>query len=347
LLEVLVAIFIMGVGTLAILVLFPLGALNMARALKDDRCGTIAANADAMAISKDLKTDASIVDSNTPPAYNFYQTPPAGFTAADPSGPSYPIFVDPYFIKAGSPTTLGSVPTGYTYASSPILRVAPSWIQNLLSNASTAQAGADATDRWFSLLDDLTFKKNGEPLVNAAGNLERQGYYTWAYLLRRQQTGQAATCELDVVVYSGRSVQVPVMERGYAALSPNGKNPPTNPLGYPAYGETSVVLTWQQGDVEPELRRGQWLLDASYQTHTIAPNVTPPGPTYGAAAGHFYRVMEAVKLTQFSLQVEISPPLRDPLPDLSGRGNGGTTTVAPWFIVMDSAVEVFERGIGR
>src|SRR5262245_12543666 len=49
LVEVLVAIFIMGVGLLAILALFPLGALQMAQALKDDRAAQAAGNATALA----------------------------------------------------------------------------------------------------------------------------------------------------------------------------------------------------------------------------------------------------------------------------------------------------------
>src|SRR5262249_39121249 len=51
LLEVLTAIFILGVGLLALLFLFPLGALAMAQAVKDDRAGKIAA--DAVAFSQD------------------------------------------------------------------------------------------------------------------------------------------------------------------------------------------------------------------------------------------------------------------------------------------------------
>lgn len=42
LLEVLVAIFIMGIGLLALLTPFPLGALEMARSIQDDRAGHIA-----------------------------------------------------------------------------------------------------------------------------------------------------------------------------------------------------------------------------------------------------------------------------------------------------------------
>jgi hypothetical protein len=51
LIEVLVAIFVMGVGLLALLTLFPLGALEMAQAIKDDRTATVAANAAALGVA--------------------------------------------------------------------------------------------------------------------------------------------------------------------------------------------------------------------------------------------------------------------------------------------------------
>ncbi len=38
LMEVLIAMFIMAIGMLALLALFPVGAVSMAQALKDDRC---------------------------------------------------------------------------------------------------------------------------------------------------------------------------------------------------------------------------------------------------------------------------------------------------------------------
>ena len=46
--EVLIAIFLMGIGLMAILSLFPLGASQMAQALKDQRCAEAATNADAL-----------------------------------------------------------------------------------------------------------------------------------------------------------------------------------------------------------------------------------------------------------------------------------------------------------
>src|SRR5262245_7442791 len=48
LIEVLVGILITGVGLLALLTLFPLGAQEMAQAIKDDRTAAIAAHAQAV-----------------------------------------------------------------------------------------------------------------------------------------------------------------------------------------------------------------------------------------------------------------------------------------------------------
>jgi hypothetical protein len=45
LVEVLLAIFVMGIGLLALLTLFPLGAQEMAQVIKDDRTAAIADNA--------------------------------------------------------------------------------------------------------------------------------------------------------------------------------------------------------------------------------------------------------------------------------------------------------------
>src|SRR5688500_2647042 len=86
LLEVLTAIFIMGVGLLAILTLFPLGALSMARAVRDDRAAAAGANAASLAVAMDLRNDPAVVPALT-------AAPPAPFAAPDPNGPGYPVLV--------------------------------------------------------------------------------------------------------------------------------------------------------------------------------------------------------------------------------------------------------------
>jgi len=60
LLEVLIAIFVMAIGMLALLTLFPVGALSMAQAIKDNRAAQSAMAADAYARAMSLKTDANV-----------------------------------------------------------------------------------------------------------------------------------------------------------------------------------------------------------------------------------------------------------------------------------------------
>src|SRR2546430_7170418 len=96
LVEVLVAILIVGVGLLALLTLFPLGALEMAQAVKDDRCGHIKHNIAAIANSFALRADAYIRDNGL---LNPGAPLPALNNPADPNyggfqeSVSYPVFV--------------------------------------------------------------------------------------------------------------------------------------------------------------------------------------------------------------------------------------------------------------
>src|SRR5438132_5093361 len=86
LLEVLTAIFIMGVGLLAILTLFPLGALSMARGVRDDRAATIGGNVASWANAVDLRNDQTVASYLGP-------SPPgiaAPFAAPTADGPGYP-----------------------------------------------------------------------------------------------------------------------------------------------------------------------------------------------------------------------------------------------------------------
>ena len=63
LLEVLIAIFVMGIGMLALLTLFPLGALSMAQALRDDRLAHGGRNAAALAWTHQVWNEPALVQS--------------------------------------------------------------------------------------------------------------------------------------------------------------------------------------------------------------------------------------------------------------------------------------------
>jgi hypothetical protein len=60
--EVLVAIFVMAIGLLALLTLFPLGALSMAQAIKDNRTAHSGRNAFAIAEAMNIHNDALVAN---------------------------------------------------------------------------------------------------------------------------------------------------------------------------------------------------------------------------------------------------------------------------------------------
>ena len=99
--EVLVAIFIMALGLMALLTLFPLGALNMAQAIKDDRTANSAANsaANARAAWKLLvESNGNTIDPNLRAAMmnggSALVPGPLPDRNGNPS-PSYPLYLDP------------------------------------------------------------------------------------------------------------------------------------------------------------------------------------------------------------------------------------------------------------
>lgn len=281
LIEVLAAIFIMGVGMMAILVLFPLGALSMARALRDDRSANCARNARALATMHDLRNDPNV-------APWLSTTPPAG-AQPDPLGPSFPVYVDPYYY-------LGLTGAQQTNLSSNVRRVSPSYV-------TSAAVPIDAANRWFGMLDDLTFGINGYP------KQERQGLFTWAYLLRRTQSINPESTELSVIVYNGRSIQVPIAETTYGVVAGTSA------------GDTSLTVTWAAGQDTPELGRGSWLLDVT------------PAASGKSVNACFYRVTVVSEPVGGQIQVEVQPPLK----------NAGLTQVV-W---LAGAIDVYEQGIGK
>lgn len=242
LLEVLVAIFVMAIGMLALLTLFPLGALSMRQALKDNRCQQAAVNATAVAIARDIRNDANVVNwmTNGLPPTNW----PAG-TSYD--GPSNPVYVDPI----GSWLGLGRL--GGTGA---IARTTPQSV----GSVSTAL-------RHFSLLDDMEFDPNGLP-VTSSNVVQRSYRYTWTYLVRRPRAFDPSAVELTVVVSAGRPTVALADEPAYSATG--------------TQGDTSVTITYPPlnnatDTAKPSIRSGAWVLDASPEQNPA--DILRHGPT--------------------------------------------------------------------
>ncbi|MBL8796743.1 MAG: prepilin-type N-terminal cleavage/methylation domain-containing protein, partial [Planctomycetia bacterium] len=167
--EVLVAIFVCGLGLMALMTLFPLGAANMAQAIDDDRCAHSAANASAILRSA-WRVSLQTTGTNT------YLT-----GQLEPALRNGPVYIDPIGHNIyGAAALPGGIPR---------------------MNLGTANY-TDAV-RWCTLLDEIDFAPTGLPLTP----LSRQGRFSWAWMVRwLRDPGQARmrTLEYQVVVYRNR-----------------------------------------------------------------------------------------------------------------------------------------------
>src|SRR5437763_596820 len=93
LVETLVAIFVMALGMLALLALFPVGAISMAQAIAHDRATHSALNGNAVVDIWKLRDAANMIPAE-PSAYTSPGTLPP-LVSPPYTGPGYPVFIDP------------------------------------------------------------------------------------------------------------------------------------------------------------------------------------------------------------------------------------------------------------
>jgi prepilin-type N-terminal cleavage/methylation domain-containing protein len=311
LIEVLVSIFIMGVGLLAILTLFPLGAYTMAQAVKDQRCAEAAANADAIAIYRDMRNDATLRTALQNPGSGL---PNLTTVRGALEGPSYPVYVDPIGWQASRTNKpLGRIPAGLTVPPTFSSPGVPRRNSGFTSNLNLAV-------RWCSLHDDMEFTEGGLP-KRIGTEVQREPQYTWAYLFRRPDASVQDIVDMTVVVYSGRPLQVVPDEDG-ATYGPVAFQPDSNDI------EVRWNPTRQQ---RPPVRKGGWVLDA-----TVLRAANQPEPH-----GFFYRVVNVADLPRDAsgrdgvvLTLQTRPKKGTVAPD--GTPYGVLT-------VMEYVAEVFEK----
>jgi hypothetical protein len=277
LVEVLAAIFVMGVGLMALLTLFPLGAISMAEGIRNDRAAHIAPSAAAIAKIRNIRNDPLVTPAYTTPDPGGTQTPAMSNPGANAS---YPVFIDPFgWLSNGCATN----PATRWVGTSQVPR----------RTASFASAGGLASiTRWFSLLDDMTFQENGQAQTSP---FDRTQKYTWAYLCKEVNASNPAYgTNLWVVVYDGRpqmstGISQTIGEHTYSATIGNM----TFSTNYP--GNNTIILNWVAGQDPPQVKKGTWILDASI-------------PTYNH--GFFYRAVGVTQTGPTSMDVEVQTNVR-------------------------------------
>lgn len=271
--EVLVALFIMALGVIAILTLFPLGMLNMGQALKDDRVAQSASTADGVMRTywktyvvenqsdTNLSTSASAFDN---PGSLFF---PA-LNATNANEASYPVFVDPIgYIMQGAPITVGNSPTSVPIPRRSLVR----W-----DNGTSATAAL----RLCSLTDGITYGMNGQA-DNTTGSIERDMRYNWLWVLQRPVNKYATTVTMQVVVFERRAPRFYATGVSEAVFTNIAMAPNT----------TTLVLPLNSG-----VLKGSWIMD---------------GTTSGSMRhANFYRVASATDNGSGQYNVELETNIR-------------------------------------
>lgn len=328
--EVLVALFIMGLGTIAILTLFPLGAINMAQALKDDRTTQAANQAEAY---MRWYFQANAVE-GTPGAEPFVRTfdnpndttgiPPAELAAFQatpatslalpilPGEASYPVVVDPMGWVARR--TASKFWCGLE---------SPANYQRLPRRNMSLVTRPDQALRVCSLLDGLTFdpSQGGQPIDPATGNVDREYRYNWLWVLQRMRNDNPGNVNVTVVVFDKRTHQF-VPDKAEFAFTGVAFTP----------GSTTVTVPTTPGVV---LQKGGWVMDATIKPADLL--ATPPTPAMRHA--NFYRIVSATE-NGANIDLELDKPIRRN----DGRAN---PTLDAWtdgtLVVLAGVADVFEQ----
>ncbi len=347
LVEALIAIMLVGIGLIAILTLFPLGALKMAEAIKADRAMYAVQNAHDFAEAMDLRHDQNFYNPNGATPFDLFVNPnnPPFPDLSSPTlngydGPGYPVYVDAVGIGSNMPFPVGQYSNG-TYASYGLTRRSASYALN------TPQSYLP----WFSLLDDLQFENDGPTSGLAKGittnTLTRNTRFTWAYLLRRPRYSTPSVIELSVVLYDKRPIQSPSGEFTYPPLLPGTVQAPPY-CNQVAPGTTEVILTYNSAADKPPIKKGGWILDATvYPTNTVLVNAVPtPVPTPAPdMQGVFYRVIDITDLPGNQLALELDKPIRAGFYP-PGYNPPSGTTVPRVFVILEGVIDVIDKGPG-
>jgi hypothetical protein len=346
LIEVLVSIFVMGIGLIALFTLFPIGALRIGQSIHNDKSTLACGNAWAMAIGEGLRTDPLVVkvpastaaygDSDFPngvPDVFLNPYPNGSSPNADPFSKSYAVVADPvgYFSVGGaSKNWVGGVPG--------LLRRRP---VQYIAETSTVNTFLN-TYRTFTLWDDISFDSREQPGTpqHVGNTVFREYRFSWLYLLRRPMATQnpqtskspnylpnlADVVDCSIVVFDRRPLSMTgnLILPEYVYANKSYFDPTRN----------TITIDYTN-NVPPPIRPGNWILDA-----TIVNNPSPPAlPNTVNQHAYFYRVVAVTDITNTMVQYEVQTPLRDwPATPPPSPGFQGTA------IIMDGVAEVFEKG---
>jgi prepilin-type N-terminal cleavage/methylation domain-containing protein len=320
LMEVLVAIFIMAIGMLALLTLFPLGALRMEQAIRDDKCAQAGMQAIELAKILDLTSDpavrAAMTDANAKDAGG--NPLPAGMISTTP-GPSKAVVVDPI--------AYAPAPNNYVDAGTKNLaRVPSNYANNYYDD--------------FTLTDDLVFQLGTGTPRQFGTTIGREPRFSWSYVLQQPQVQNPGVTNCSICIYNRRPLVAP-----FEFTLPSATLDLAN-----------STITYDSSAQPKQILPGQWVLDATLSQGTSKiPLNTSGGLGKVSPLANFYRIVnvrQGAMATQTVLDLQTpfrgyySTTTNDPDPSTVYPPPGVTLNPvsAPVLIIQDSLVEVIDVG---
>lgn len=317
--EVLIAVFCMAIGMISLLALFPIGMLNMAATIRNNRMAVAADNARAVfeaGIRNDPAFEPNVLvngQQHAPwnPSWIWTDRSATGDTSPlwdaanntwrfPQNGPSPPILVDPLGWSLSFPPPPHWT-TGYQGAvPGPILttRISVTGANTSVgirrSGVTMATSPSAATTRqmtlgWFTQGDDVTYGQTGMP--DAFGTtIERERRYSVAYLWRRTNFSDRNSVEVTEILFSGRKLSgaggtTPIPEQSVLG----DPTAPPSPWAGRVFVQGSRLARVKMTDVNNgplALKPGYWVMDT-----TVIPGTAAVGFTDAIMNGFFYQIV--------------------------------------------------------
>ncbi len=305
--EVIVALFVMAAGIIALLTLFPLGAVQMGQALRDDRAQTTVLQADAkMRMEWQKYLEGAPIDTYI-----------ARMDVSGADSPGTPVLFDPIGFQSYTANGMTASLAGFGATGIP-------------RSTSASLPGLQPSIRFGSLLDDLEFSR--DPASNNVGHpalpgetgstfdVIRQGRYNWAAMLQRP-TGKPGFANANLLRNLPVDLKILVFDRRAPGVGPVDAEKQW-PLPF-TIDSNQIIIPDIMENIPIRVR--SWIMDGT-QTETYR-------------NANFYRVQSITDIGGGNTLVELQTPIAIP------RGSTFTSgqTYPGRAYVFSNLIEVFDR----
>ncbi|WP_020475268.1 type IV pilus modification PilV family protein [Zavarzinella formosa] len=312
LMEVLIAIFILSIGMVSVMAFFPIGALNMIRSVRDQRCSQLATNSNTMLhvwwkdcwLSKDGLIMPEEIASRSEPTIEALDTDPLtglNILRTD-TGPSHPVMIDPLGVNSYG-TSLGGFIT-----------------RTHLNNVFATSASRRNQLRVCTLPDDIAFDKNGEP-SNISGQFDRGYRYSCAWMMQREHNSNPYDVRVYTLTFDNRPIDLPEGDQVFPSSSLTLNDP------------NSLTLS-SLSNALPRTKKGGWIMVAYHVTYPLANAGVNFKPSRWVVSFHRTIAQEDALGGMGNLRMlTLEQPIQTPV-------NVDNVQV----VVFEKLVEVFDRG---